>query len=158
MDQGVHLIDLCRWMGGELSLEVGRVHTFFWDMPVEDNGFLLLRSPDQKVFAHLHASCTEWKNLFSLEIYGRTGKIAIDGLGRSYGVERLAFHRMRPEMGPPDTETWEYPGPDESWALELAAFADDIRLDREPSPGLREAIRTLEIVEAVYRRSGLSFT
>ena len=59
--------------------------------------------------ALLHASCTEWKNLFSFEIYGRDGKIEINGLGGSYGVERLAYYRMLPEMGPPETTIWEYP-------------------------------------------------
>ena len=77
-------------------------------MPVDDNAFLLLRTARGQA-AFLHASCTEWKNLFSLEIYGRDGKLAIDGLGGSYGVERLAFYRMLPEMGPPETTIWEYP-------------------------------------------------
>ena len=52
---------------------------------------------------------------------------------------------------------WDYPGEDDSWRLEMMDFADDIRLGREPSPGLREAVRTLEIVEEIYRRSGLNF-
>ena len=30
----------------------------------------------------------------------------------------------------------------------------EIRLGREPAPGLREGIRTLEIVEKIYRQSG----
>jgi predicted dehydrogenase len=89
-----------------------------------------------------------------LEIYGRNAKIAIDGLGGSYGVERLALYTMLPEMGPPETTIHEYPRGDESWALETRAFLDDIRLGREPSPGLAEGIRTLEIVEQIYRRSG----
>jgi hypothetical protein len=61
---------------------------------------------------------------------------------------------MRPEMGPPDTTIYEYPRGDESWTIETRAFADDIQLNREPSPGLAEGIRTLEIVEEIYRKSG----
>ena len=68
------------------------------------------------------------------------GKIAIDGLGGSYGVERLAYYRMPPEMGPPETTIWEYPRGDDSWRLEMLEFLDDIRLGREPEPGLAEAI------------------
>ncbi|MEZ5286834.1 MAG: hypothetical protein R2712_18905 [Vicinamibacterales bacterium] len=71
-------------------------------MPVDDNAFLTLRTAGGQC-AFLHVSCSEWKNLFSLEIYGRDGKLAIDGLGGSYGVERLAHYRMLPEMGPPET-------------------------------------------------------
>ena len=107
--------------------------------------------------AFLHVSCTEWKNLFSLEIYGRDGKIAIDGLGGSYGLERLAHYRMLPEMGPPDTTIREYPRGDRSWALELAEFIEDIRLDREPSAGLPAARAALAVVERVYQRCGYDF-
>jgi len=122
-------------------------------MKVDDNAFLALRTAANQT-AWLHVSCTEWKNLFSLELYGRDAKLAIDGLGGSYGVERLAFHKMLPQMGPPETTNFEYPGGDDSWAAETRAFVDDIRLGREPAPGLREGIRTLEIVEEIYRRSG----
>src|SRR4029078_1483334 len=102
----------------------GFAHTYYWQMPVEDNGFMLLRtSEDQTAF--LHVSCTEWKNLFSLEIYGRAGKLQIDGLGGSYGLERLAHYHMLPQMGPPETTIWEYPQADMSWQLEFAEFLDD---------------------------------
>ena len=77
-------------------------------MPVEDNAFLLLETAAGQI-ALLHASWTEWKNLFSFEIYGRDGKLEITGLGGSYGIERLTFYKMRPEMGPPETTIWEYP-------------------------------------------------
>ena len=102
IDQGVHLIDLAGWMLGEFPVVEGHAATYFWDMKVDDNAFLSLRTATGQT-AWLHASCTEWKNLFSLEIYGRDAKIAIDGLGGSYGVERLSFYKMLPEMGPPET-------------------------------------------------------
>ena len=153
IDQGVHLIDLAGWFLGDFPTVDGHAATYFWDMKVDDNAFLSLRTATGQT-AWLHVSCTEWKNLFSLEIYGRDAKLAIDGLGGSYGVERLAFYKMLPEMGPPDTTIFEYPRSDESWAIETRAFIDDIRLKREPSPGLGEGIRTLEIVEEIYRRSG----
>lgn len=153
IDQGVHLIDLAGWFLGEFATVEGHCATYFWDMSVDDNAFLSLRTAAGQT-AWLHVSCTEWKNLFSLEIYGRDGKIAIDGLGGSYGPERLTYYKMLPQMGPPETTVWDFPGGDESWAHETNAFIDDIRLGREPSPGLREGIRTLEIVEAVYRRGG----
>lgn len=152
IDQGVHLIDIAGWFLGDFSDVSGHTATYFWKMPVDDNAFLSLRTTNGQT-AWLHASCTEWKNLFSLEIYGRDAKIAIDGLGGSYGVEKLTFYKMLPQMGPPETTVTEFPGGDESWKLETAAFIDDIRLGREPSPGLREGIRTLEIVEQIYRQN-----
>ena len=151
IDQGVHLIDLAGWFLGEFAAVDGHCATYFWDMPVDDNAFLSLRTGAGQT-AWLHVSCTEWKNLFSLELYGRDGKIAIDGLGGSYGVERCTYYKMLPQMGPPETTVSEYPGGDDSWAREMAAFVDDIRLGREPAPGLREGIRTLEIVETIYAK------
>lgn len=153
IDQGVHLIDLARWFLGDFPKVSGFAHTYFWQMPVDDNAFLTLRTAREQT-AFLHVSCTEWKNLFSLEIYGREGKLHVEGLGGSYGVEKLAFYRMLPEMGPPDTSTWEFPRGDQSWALEFAEFLDDIRLDRTPSAGLADARAALAVVEDIYRQSG----
>ncbi|HWA10180.1 MAG TPA: Gfo/Idh/MocA family oxidoreductase [Opitutaceae bacterium] len=153
IDQGVHLIDLAGWFLGDFPTIDGHAATYFWDMKVDDNAFLSLRTAAGQT-AWLHVSCTEWKNLFSLEIYGRDAKIAIDGLGGSYGVERLTFYKMLPQMGPPETSVFEYPGSDESWRLETEAFVTDIREGREPAPGLREGITALKTVEEIYRRSG----
>ena len=153
IDQGVHLIDLAQWFLGDFTNVEGHAATFFWPMPVDDNAFLNLRTAGGQT-AWLHVSCTEWKNLFSLEIYGRTGKLHMEGLGGSYGVERLSFYKMLPEMGPPETTIFEYPRGDDSWRLEMGEFLEDIRLQRTPRPGLREGLATLRIVETIYRASG----
>jgi len=153
IDQGVHLIDLAQWFLGEFAEVEGHAATYFWDMPVDDNAFLSLRTAKGQT-AWLHVSCTEWKNLFSLEIYGRNGKLHLEGLGGSYGIERLAFYKMLPVMGPPETTIFEYPRGDESWKLEMADFLEDIRLNRTPQPGLREGLAALRIVESIYRQSG----
>jgi predicted dehydrogenase len=152
LDQGVHLIDLSRWFLGDFADVWGHARTSYWDMPVEDNGFLFLRTPAGQV-AWLHASCTEWKNLFSFEVFGREGKLQIDGLGGSYGTERLSFYRMTPGMGPPETTIWEYPGEDRSWADELAHFAACARGESAPVGTLGDAAAALEVVGRVYAGS-----
>ncbi|HET7535312.1 MAG TPA: Gfo/Idh/MocA family oxidoreductase [Candidatus Didemnitutus sp.] len=153
IDQGVHLIDLAGWFLGEFTTVEGHAATYFWDMKVDDNAFLSLRTASNQT-AWLHVSCTEWKNLFSLEIYGRDGKVAIDGLGGSYGAERCTHYRMLPQMGPPEITAWESPPADLSWAAELAAFARDVQSGDRSHPVLAQDIRTLEIVEAIYQKSG----
>jgi predicted dehydrogenase len=152
LDQGIHLIDLARWFLGDFDTVRAMTGTWFWNMPVEDNAFLLLRTPAGQV-ASLHASWTEWKNTFSLEIYGRSGKLEISGLGASYGTERLAHYQMTPEMGPPTTTIWEYLMADDSLQVEWAAFLDDIHLDRTPVPGIVEAHAALRVVEQAYREA-----
>ena len=156
IDQGVHLIDLSRWFLGNFTEIQGFAHTYFWDMPVDDNGFMILKT-EKKQTAFLHVSCTEWKNLFSLEIYGRDAKLHIEGLGGSYGVEKLSFYKMLPEMGPPDTTVWEYPRGDNSWKLEFDEFLEDARLNRTPSANLNDAREALLAVEKIYKDSGYDY-
>ena len=151
IDQGSHLIDLSRWFLGDLTVDYAAVPTLFWNMPADDNCFLALRGGKGQI-AWLHASWTEWKNIFSFEIFGRDGKLAIDGLGGSYGVERLTYYRMLPEMGPPETTSWEYPFPDRSWDLEFNEFTDAIREGRRPCGDIADAVANLSIVSDVYRR------
>lgn len=153
IDQGPHLIDLSRWLLGEFAQVEGFATTCFWDMPVDDNAFLLLRT-ERGQTAFLHVSCTEWKNTFSFEIYGKQGKLDLNGLGGSYGVERVTWYKMLPEMGPPETYIWEFPMTDESWSVETAEFLDDVRNGRQTSCGLADAIAALKIVETIYERSG----
>lgn len=152
IDQGVHLIDLARIFLGDFPIVLGSTHTYFWQMPVDDNAFMLLETARGQA-AWLHVSCTEWKNLFSLEIYGRSGKLHVEGLGGSYGVERLSYFKMSPQMGPPETTIWEYPGADQSWLVEFEEFLEDIRLHRTPRAGLADARAALTIVEQLYSRA-----
>jgi len=162
IDQGIHLIDLAGWFLGGFKNVDGHATTYFWDMPVDDNAFLSLQTAQGQT-AWLHVSCTEWKNLFSFEIYGRMTKLHIEGLGGSYGVEKLYHHQMKPEMGIPDTKVYEFPGPDESWKLEMIAFEKDVeKAESEkagkrklslPDAGLAQAKAALEVVEAIYRKT-----
>ncbi len=152
LDQGVHLVDLTRWFAGDITEVQGHIGTFFWNMPVEDNGFLFLRARSGAV-AWLHASCTEWKNTFSFEVTGRDGKLQIDGLGGSYGVERLTHYRMLPEMGLPETTAWEYPGEDRSWRDEWRDFQRAIREGTPPLGTLEDAMAALAVVEETYRQA-----
>lgn len=156
IDQGVHLIDLARWFLGDFSEVKAFAHTYFWNMPVEDNAFMLLKTPGNQT-AFLHVSCTEWKNLFSFEIYSRHAKVHIEGLGGSYGTERLTYYKMLPQMGPPETVILEYPMEDNSWQIEFDEFLKDIELGRSPSVGLNDALAALRVVEKIYAESGYDY-
>jgi predicted dehydrogenase len=151
IDQGVHLIDLARWFLGEFTSVEGLAATYYWDMKVDDNAFLLLRTAEGQA-AMLHVSCTEWKNLFSLEIYGRAGKLHAEGLGGSYGVERLSYYHMLPELGPPETTIWEYPREDDSWRREIERFSESVAAGVPAEPGLNDIAAVLKVVETIYRR------
>lgn len=153
IDQGAHLIDLSLFFFGEpFDKTYGVIQTCFWDIPVEDNAFLTLQTSTGKT-AHLHATWTEWKNLFSFEITGKKAKLHIEGLGGSYGIERLSFYRMSPEMGPPETTIFEYPKPDTSWEAEIEHFIETIQNGNTCQPGLESTRQVLSVIESVYRQN-----
>ena len=152
IDQGSHLIDLAASYLGNIKLDYAATPNYFWPMPVEDNAFISLKN-DVGNIAFLQASCTEWKNMFSLEIYGKIGKLHISGLGRSYGIETLTLHKMLPEMGPPISETWTYPEQDDSWALEINEFIADLVNGTSKSDNLESSLEVLRVIEEIYSRS-----
>jgi len=74
MDAGIHVIDLARYVLGEVSQVYGVATGNVWKLDrSEDNGFALFQSPSGKV-ATLHATWTEWKGYrFFVEAYGDRG-------------------------------------------------------------------------------------
>jgi predicted dehydrogenase len=131
IDQGMHLLDLSHWLLGALPLDHALLRTHFWDAPVDDNAVLLLGERggvgDRSPWALFHVSWTEWKNMFSLEIYCERAKLAVSGLTRSYGPQELWIYTMRPELGPPDVEHVRYPDRDVSWEREWRHFSAALR-------------------------------
>jgi predicted dehydrogenase len=157
VDQGMHLLDLAHWLAGPLPLHAALLRTHFWEMPVEDNAALILGEAGSRTapWALLHVSWTEWKNMFSLEVYCRTAKLVVAGLVRSYGPQRLLIHRMSPELGPPATEEVAYPDEDRSWEREWASFAAAIAAgdERLIRGGLADARYAWQQIEAAYATS-----
>jgi predicted dehydrogenase len=155
IDQGMHLLDLTHWLAGPLPLHSALLRTHFWDTPVEDNAALILGSANDRrsPWAMLHVTWTEWKNLFSIEVYCRTAKLQVDGLVGSYGPQRLHIYRMRPELGPPTVEERAFPDADASWSTEWEHLADALASDGAVLGGLRDAHYGWACVEAAYAMS-----
>lgn len=156
IDQGVHILDLIYWFFGPLPLKNSYVTTSFWDMKVDDNAVLTVASENSatKQWATFHVSCSEWKNTFSLELYGRKAKILINGLGRSYGTETLTLYRMLPEMGPPVTEVKEFGGEDRSWELDLKNLIDHVETKSPLWGDVSSAKYALTQVMKAYKENG----
>jgi predicted dehydrogenase len=153
IDQGMHVLDLFHSLLGAVPLHSALLRTQYWDAPVEDNAVLTVAEPGvDRPWATAHVTWTEWKNLFSFEIYCRTGKLHVEGLARSYGAQRLTIHAMKPELGPPDTEVVEYAPEDLSWRREWAHFREAlIAADDRPLRGDLESARyAWDCVERAY--------
>jgi len=150
MDQGMHALDLARWFLGDFTEVSGFLQTAFWDIaPLEDNAFALLRTEKEKV-ASIHVSWTQWKNLFSLEIFGQDGYCAVEGLGGSYGIEKAVLGK-RAFQKPFQEEIIEFGGEDRSWQEEWQEFVNAIKEDREPLGNSVDGLEALKLAQAIYK-------
>lgn len=149
LDQGIHALDLFRWFLGEFSEVCAVLANTFWPMPVEDNVFCTLRTTNGQV-ASLHASWTQWKNLFSFEVFGEEGYLVVEGLGSSYGREKLVVGRRQPRFGVPEEEVILYGEDDCCWAEEWREFVSAIREDRPPLGDGYDGWQALRLVQAAY--------
>lgn len=156
-DQGVHVADLLHWFVGVPESVYAVTQTAVWPLgELEDNAFAVLRYGGGRV-ASFHTSWTQWKNLFSLEVFGERGSLVVEGLGRSYGEESLAVAHRAMEGGAPRMERVAFDGPDTSWRDEWADFVGGIINGRAYLGGPADGIVAMETLAALYRsaKSGM---
>lgn len=151
LDQGAHLADLVHWFLGIPVKTASFLQTAVWPIqPLEDNGFALFQFNDGQV-ASIHSGWTQWKSLFSFEIFGTNGCITIQGLGGSYGSEVLTLVTRKPEGGAPEIETTEWEQTDDSWTKEWDEFLFAIH-DGEPYHGTpADGVAAMRIIDSIYR-------
>ncbi len=153
LDQGVHVIDLCRWFAGEMKTVFGVVRTKFWSIEVEDNAFVYMQSKGGADI-QFNVSWTNWKNIFSFEVFGTDGYLRVEGLGGSYGPETLEYGRRKKEGGRPDIDLMEFRPEDVSWRDEWLEFCRAVDENRAPVGDGHDGMKANEIIEAIYRSAG----
>ena len=152
LDQGVHIIDLIRWFSGEFTEIYGKVETKFWEIEVEDNAFAIGKT-ENGVSVSFHVSWTNWRNIFSFELFGTDGYLIINGLGGSYGAENLEWGRRKPDGGVPVIKYFDFDENDASWEKEWKDFRNALYENRSPSGSGIDGLKANLIVEALYRSS-----
>jgi len=152
LDQGVHIIDLGRWFLGEFKEGVAVNENLFWEKSkLEDNSFSILKTKDNKILS-FQVSNTQWKNKFLFEIFGEKGYIIIDGLGGSYGKEKLTIG-VRKKLGKrPDEKVVEFKK-DISWEEEWKEFVSAIKEKRKPLGNAYDGMMANKIIDVLYKSS-----
>lgn len=148
LDNGVHALDICRWFMGDFAEATGFVDTAHWHdiSPVEDNGFGVFRTEKGRV-ATLHASWTQWKNIFSVEIGLDKAILEING------QEHLTITlRENNDTYSIDREHFEVDY-DESFKLDWLEFVAARNEGRPPLADARDGWKAVEMAEAVYESS-----
>ena len=156
LDQGIHMLDLFMHLIGPFQEVKSFVSNLYWKGDVEDNVFALFRNKKGQV-ASLHSTMTQWRHLFSLEVFMEQGYLVLNGLktgSNSYGEEVLNIITNRTE--PPqaiwteeDTLTF---STDDSWLRELNIFCEAILENNTiESCGIGDAVSLMRMVEKVYQ-------
>jgi predicted dehydrogenase len=158
LDQGIHMLDLMRYILGDFIEVKSFVENLYWkNIPLEDNAFVLMKTADGRV-AMVHSSATQWKHTFSLDIFLEDGYMCINGLltsSRSYGDESITFAKKQFEdkaraLGRPREETIFFDA-DDSWRLENEEFYDCIIGKKEHLMGSsKDALKVMQLIERIY--------
>ena len=157
LDQGIHLLDLFLHFGGEFDEIHSLVSNLFWETPgMEDNVFAIMRNNQTGVCASLHSTMTQWRYLFSLEIFLEKGALILNGLKTSsgvYGDEDLAIkhndkNRSQGQFESEERVTFHT---DTSWQSEVEQFFEAIRTGAPITLGNSEdALRLMQAMGRIY--------
>ncbi|GAB5560431.1 MAG: Gfo/Idh/MocA family oxidoreductase [Synoicihabitans sp.] len=159
LDQGIHMLDLFLFLGGGFDEVHAFVSNLFWKIPgVEDNVFAILRSSETGVCASLHSTMTQWRYLFSLEIFLERGALILNGLKTSsgaYGDEELAIKQNieYPEEGKFEKEERIVYHNDTSWESEVRHFIECISNDKTIKIGnSSDAHVLMKLIDNIYAK------
>ncbi|MFT4927070.1 MAG: 1,5-anhydro-D-fructose reductase (1,5-anhydro-D-mannitol-forming) [Phenylobacterium sp.] len=156
-DQGIHMLDLFLHMGGQFDETHAFVSSLYWKMEgMEDNVFAIMKNSKSGMAASLHSTMTQWRHLFSLEVFLESGYMVLNGLKTSsgtYGDEELTVARNRstaPAATWDDEERFHF-ATDNSWKYEAEHFITSIVNDTPVSVGTStDALNVMELIEAIY--------
>ena len=157
------MLDLMIHFAGKFEDIQSSVQTQFWNIPVEDNVFAILKT-GRGVVAMFHSSATQWRHKFTLDMCFEGGYINLEGIlssTRSYGDEILIIARKQFEdsafaIGKPREERIFF-DTDDSWKLELQDFIDAIKNKQPVRYGNSgDALAVLKTVEEIYANSNYS--
>jgi predicted dehydrogenase len=158
LDQGIHMLDLFLYLGGGFDEVQSMVSNLFWKMDgIEDNVFVNLRSSQSGICASLHSTMTQWRYIFSLEVFLENGALILNGLKTSsgaYGDEELTIKTNTNELaGNFASEEKIVYHEDSSWSSEVQHFFDAIKQERRPHLGCsNDALVVMSLMDQIYDR------
>lgn len=156
IDQGIHMLDLFLMLAGDFDEVKAYVSNLYWKLDVEDNVFAMLRNKEG-VVASLHFTMTQWRHLFSLEVFLEKGYIVINGLltaTGTYGDEVMTVAKNRttaPAATWSDEEHFQFKI-DNSWSSEVHHFFNAIEKDQPIQYGhFQDALKLMRLVDLIYQ-------
>jgi predicted dehydrogenase len=158
LDQGIHMLDLFLHLGGDFDQAHSFVSNLYWRIDgLEDNVFAIFRDSKTGVCASLHSTMTQWRYLFSLEVFLEGGALVLNGLKTSsgaYGSEDLAIKRnaQADQSGAYVSEERLIFDVDTSWSKEIDGFFAAIKDPAFSRMGTSaDALKVMRLVDQVYQ-------
>lgn len=158
MDQGIHMLDLFLFLSGDFDVVKAEVSNLYWHMDVEDNAFVILKESATGKVASLHSTMSQWRHLFSLEIFLEKGYMVLNGLitsTMSYGEETLSVAKNRstaPAATWKDEVITKYVN-NNSWRYEMDHFFDCVTEQKPVIYGSSDdALKLMTIIDKVYEQ------
>lgn len=156
IDQGIHMLDLFLHLAGDFDRIKAEVSNLYWNLEVEDNAFVILRNTETGIDASLHSTMSQWRHLFSLEVFMEKGYMVLNGLitsSMSYGEEILSIAKNRstaPAATWKDEVKTQYID-DNSWRYEMEHFFNAIENDSPVEIGnSKDALKLMTIIDKIY--------
>lgn len=158
IDQGIHMLDLFLYFAKDFDEVHAIVSDLYWGLDIEDNVFAMFRNNETGVAASLHSTMSQWRHLFSLEVFLEKGYMVLNGLKTSsgtYGEEVLSIAKNRstaPAATWEDEERMTY-HTNASWRSEIDHFLDCIENDKNIAIGnTSDALKLMKIIDKVYSK------
>jgi len=156
LDQGIHMLDLFLYLGGDFDTVKSEISNLYWKLEVEDNAFVILKNSGTGMVANLHSTMTQWRHLFSLEIFLEKGYMVLNGLitsSMSYGEETLSIAKNRstaPAATWKDEVKTQYLN-NNSWRYEMEHFFNALKNGHTVQIGnSTDALKLMRIIDKVY--------
>lgn len=157
LDQGIHMVDLFLHLGGEFDEVSSFVSNLFWKINgIEDNVFAIFRDSKSGICASIHSTMTQWRYLFSLEVFMEGGALILNGLKTSsgaYGEEKLAIKRNPAPLqdGSFESEEQIVYKIDNSWQSEIDHFFECIQQNQDIRYGTSaDALAVMQMIDRIY--------
>ncbi len=145
LDNGCHLVDIVRYLLGDIAICTGHTATAYWKgAGVEDTGaaIFVTKKGQQAVIS---SSWVRWDGYLSLEVFGDKGFVTTDSAsqivtwGDTKGVIR---------------ERYDFTGDmSSSYEKELLYMKACIETGARPSPSAQDGAQVIRLIEAAYASS-----
>ncbi len=156
MDQGIHMLDIFLYLAEDFDDVKAMVSNLYWNLDIEDNVFALFRNSQTGIVASLHSTMTQWRYLFSLELFLDRGSLILNGLktpSGNYGQEVLTITKNRSSAPSAhwDKEEKIIYEADDSWNNEMKIFLECIENNTKILDGnSKDAFKVMKIIEKIY--------